>query len=185
MTEEKNETSPPEQSASPSSEPAPAASAPAAASKSGRNPVERVIVWGVIIALLVIVFVEFRANSAFQNSLAALDAQLAIAEANPGSPFLITDVQPLLVGSYSGTEPEEKVETGFGKHQEVVYTWKSLLREQKIYIVSSFVDVDRFEDVPVSNVIAVETEQARKIRLEGEAAAAAPTRETDDEPATE
>ena len=157
---------------SPAPTPPPTSPQPAPA-KAARNPVERFIVWGVIIALLVVVYLEFRANTAFQSSVQNMQKELERADNNPGQPFLESAIESHLAGDPARTGPDEKTTTNFGVHRESTYTWKSLLREQKLYVVTSFEDIQRFED-QLSHVIAIETEQDRTARLEAEEAANAP-----------
>lgn len=174
----------PESASSSSESSAPASPAPAAGSTApadsarsaaaptrSRNPLERIIVYGVILALVGVAYFEYRANMAFQDSFQKMDAELQRADRNPKEPFKLSDIQEksLLVGNPTLTPPEEKVTPSYGKIQEVVCTWKSLLREQKLYIIASVPNVERREG-EVAEIIALETEAQRKERLEKEEA---------------
>ncbi len=190
MSEEKNESAsetpetsggsaPESGSSSPPADAAASAASEPAAAKPSRNPLERIIVYGVMLALVGIAYFEYRANTAYQDSLQQLDGELAKADANPDAPLLVDDIDQYLVGNPTKTGPVETTSASFGKHQEYTLTWKSLLREQKLYVVASYVDVDRLED-DRSNVIAIEPEQTRKDRLAAEEAANAPPVTKDD-----
>jgi hypothetical protein len=129
--------------------------------KSSRNPLERIIVWGVIAALLVVVYFEFRANSDYQAALKELQDKLEETE-NSGTVLYRSEAEEIAKkhGNPTLTAPVEKTSSIHGKHQEATYTWKSLLREQKIYVVFTVED-ERLGDEE-ANVIAIETEQDRQ-----------------------
>jgi hypothetical protein len=141
--------------------------------KSSRNPLERIIVWGVIAALLVVVYFEFRANSDFRGAEAALHK--ALEDAEKGNDVVSrTRAEEIAKqhGSPTLTDPVEMTSPAHGKHQEAVYTWKSLLREQKLFVVMSIED-ERLGDEE-AYVIAIETEADRKAREQEQADQAAP-----------
>jgi uncharacterized membrane protein YvbJ len=59
-----------------------------------RNPLERLLVWGGIIALLVVVFIEYRAKQSYDTTVSALQDV-----ANGMRDVTIDEARQLMVGS--------------------------------------------------------------------------------------
>jgi hypothetical protein len=93
-----------------------------AKTKAPRSPVERIIVWGGILVLLVLVAAQARARMGYQMTVDALRERVMLDEgANPQS-LLLKDIDQHIVGWPNRTEEK------FGKTEQVVtLTWKGLL----------------------------------------------------------
>lgn len=93
-----------------------------AKAKPPRSPVERIIVWGGILVLLLLVAAQARARIGYQMTVDALRERVLLDEgANPQS-LLLKDIDQHIVGWPNRTEEK------FGKTEHVVtLTWKGLL----------------------------------------------------------
>lgn len=102
------------------SSPVPADSPPVA---KGRNPTERILVWGVIGLLLIVVAIEGSARIGYTLTLNRLSRVLGLDDQLEPQPLHIDDV-PALVSGF----PSRTVEGGeFGS--VVTYRWKGLLKD--------------------------------------------------------
>lgn len=99
-------------------------------SRKPRSPVERVIVWGVIAGLSVVMGLQWRAHNGFSKTRNAIQAALQAVEESPGieqRSVSIDDVPSLIHGNpeyFSQPinipyHPETKVDT---------YTWRGVLK---------------------------------------------------------
>lgn len=106
----------------------------AAASKSPapprRNPAERVVVWGLIIALVVVVGVEGAARIGYDRSRENILAAMESSEEQMGEvhPLLIDQVRPLLVGFPTETDEND------GWEGTTHYVWRGLFRKHGLQL---------------------------------------------------
>lgn len=101
----------------------PESTIPASSASKARNPVERVVVWGVIAALAVVVGLEAMARFGYTNTLNRLQAALAKDEAPDAEPLTLPSVSKMISGFPTRQENEGRI---FG---EVQYRWKGLLKD--------------------------------------------------------
>lgn len=84
-----------------------------------RNPLERLLVWGGIIALLVVVFIEYRAKQSYDTTVSALQDV-----ANGMRDVTIDEARQLMVG-YSQVEGPHPNPQGLNTYH---YKWFSLFK---------------------------------------------------------
>lgn len=94
-------------------------SQPESGSQAKRNPIERVIVWGAILILLVILVIEYRAKQRYDASISALQKV-----ANGLRDVSIDEARGLLVG-FSQQEGPQPNAAGFNTYH---YRWFSLFK---------------------------------------------------------
>ncbi len=101
-----------------------------ATSKPPRNPVERMIVWGGIGLLLVVVMLEFRAQRGYAQTLDALNASTA----NEEHETTLNEAMQVLTLSPAVSDP-----VPFGPYDHVHCSWFSLCKsgQYKITLVCS------------------------------------------------
>ncbi len=93
-----------------------------------RNSVERLIVWGLIAALLVVAAVEASAKFGYDQTLARLQTALAADEGPDGKGLHIDEVSALLSGFPSRSESDVSGLT------RVNYRWPSLFRSYGVQL---------------------------------------------------
>lgn len=106
----------------------------AAGAKKRRSPVERAVVWGLMVALGIAVLIEGRASLAFKSSYERLQARLDEAEQQDAA-VTESDVKALVTG-YSG-EPvvnEHLQPNLFNARREDVYTFAGLIKTHLLYV---------------------------------------------------
>jgi hypothetical protein len=106
---------------------------PATKPKPRRSPVERVIVWGGIAALLVVLGIEGHARMAYGASLASLQKKLN--ESETGEDLKIANAHTSVRGVFRRTESSNK------QSKRVVYSWFSLFKQYVIQLNASKDDV--------------------------------------------
>jgi hypothetical protein len=109
-------------------------SSAAAGGKKPRSPVERAIVWGLIIVLGIVVLFEGRASFAFRNAFNKLQSRLDEAESQD-DPMTESDVKAIVTG-YSG-EPvvNERLEPNLlNAKREDLYIFKGLIKNYPLYV---------------------------------------------------
>jgi hypothetical protein len=97
-------------------------------SRKPRNPVERALVWGLILALLVVTAVEARARLAYSQSLSRLQDAITAAEATQVSEFKIDHVPALLAGSPSEHHESRRFD------QLAHYRWNGLFKQYGLHV---------------------------------------------------
>lgn len=107
------------------SESNPSDSAPTAVKK--RSPVERALVWGGIVALLLIVYVEWSSRQAFDTAMASLDTAIHKSDNDGHAEGLPMAEVPNYVKGYV-TRGEETV----GDVKKITYQWPSLFKVYKL-----------------------------------------------------
>ena len=108
-------------SSSPDPVPSPAPASPAPKAKPPRSSVERFVVWGGIIALLVLVGIQARARFGYTMTLNALQARIAEDEGLDPQPLLVSEVDRLLVGW-----PKKTEETASAHRSLIHLSWRGL-----------------------------------------------------------
>ena len=103
---------------------------PESTEKSQRNPLERILVWGLIVVGVVVIGAEARARLAFSRSWANIEGEIAKAEEQDLSDFRIDAVPALIEGSPSHTE-----ETN-GLKRIDHYEWKGLVKTYGFRVTS-------------------------------------------------
>lgn len=94
--------------------------------KKERSPIERTIVWGLIVGLLVVVGLEFRAQKAHAAALEVLES---FYKKNPDGEMKFSDVQKAM--SYS---PRVDGPTQGKGHQLYVFSWLSIFKSGEFQI---------------------------------------------------
>lgn len=108
-------------SSSPDPVPSPAPASPAPKAKPPRSSTERLIVWGGIVALLVLVGIQARARFGYTMTLNALQARIAEDEGLDPQPLLVSEVDRLLVGW-----PKKTEETASAHRSVIHLSWRGL-----------------------------------------------------------
>ena len=104
----------------------PASNTPASA-KRPRSPAERVLVWGGIVVLLVLVGVQARARFGYTMTLNALQDRIAEDEGPNPRPLLVSDVNSHLVGWPGQSRKEESQHRG-----TIQLSWRGLTTTYEI-----------------------------------------------------
>ena len=86
-----------------------------------RSPAERVIVWGAIAILLVVVAIEWRAQHGYKQALAAVSDVLQASDAT-GDDVTLPDVEKLMAGAKAESAPSQ------GRFEVLTYEWNGLFR---------------------------------------------------------
>ncbi|HUQ68169.1 MAG TPA: hypothetical protein VM165_01525 [Planctomycetaceae bacterium] len=122
---------------------------PAATTKRPRSPGEKLVVWGGIVVLLLLVAVQAHARFGYEMSLKKLQARVAADDNGSieGSPLYLSEVPTFLVGW-----PSRKVEEERHWHA-VTYSWQGLGKSYSIRM-----PYDTSEAKPV--VLSLETNDA-------------------------
>ncbi len=100
-------------------------------SAPARSPVERAVVWGFILLLLVIVSLEFVAHLKYTKAIRAVEERQVLAE--DGSPFMESEFYQLL----GGKQPTEKQEITHPVHRrcrQEIYQWNGPLRKRTLTV---------------------------------------------------
>jgi hypothetical protein len=90
--------------------------------------VERLIVWGLIAALLVVVFLEGRARLAYSQTVSRIQAAMAEAESLESSNLLIENIPALLAGSPSVSKESRRFD------QVNHYQWNGLFKKYGLHV---------------------------------------------------
>jgi hypothetical protein len=104
------------------------APAPVTGGKPTRNPVERLVVWGLIAALLIVTGLEGQARLSYSRTLGNLQGALTAAELQSESTFLIDQVPGLIVGSPAVSHESRRFD------QLAHYQWKGLFRQYGLHV---------------------------------------------------
>lgn len=106
----------------------------AAPSKPRRSPVERMIVRGVIVVLLVLVLIEYRAYRGFAGSMSAIEKCQERYSEGIGSPKE-SELRSLIYGYSGEPEVEEPLEPNeFNAQRVEIYKYPSLLTNRRLYV---------------------------------------------------
>jgi hypothetical protein len=111
------------------SRPAPKIASSEVKESKPRNPVERVIVWGLIVVLLALVAVEGAAKFGYSRTLNNIEAAFARSESADGQPVMMADMDQLLSGF-----PAKSVAPG-GYEDTATYRWPSLVKDYGLHVV--------------------------------------------------
>lgn len=111
-----------------------------AISPSSRNPVERVVVWGLILAMLALVSVEAYAKFSYDATFERLTKAIDDAQAE-GRDITVDEIAGLISGSPSRTETPRPNVHGAPK-TDIDYHWWSLFKTYRIVVYASVVDSD-------------------------------------------
>lgn len=98
--------------------------------KPARNPLERILVWGLILVGAVIIFFEGRARLSFSRTWSNLQAAMEEAEGEGLSEFSIDDVPPLIVGNPTRTDETK------GLNNFANYEWSGLVKKYGLRVRS-------------------------------------------------
>lgn len=123
---------------------------PAPASKPPRSPVERMLVWGGIIVLLVLVGIQARARLGYTMTLNALQDRIAEDEGPNPRTFPAKDVDQYLVGWPKQTRQEAGKDSG-----TIQLSWRGLTTSYEIRV-----HYDSLPGEPESLVTSLETKDA-------------------------
>jgi hypothetical protein len=96
-----------------------------------RSPVERVVVWGGIAALLVVLGIEGYAKTTYDSTLSTLKSKLE--ESETSQDVTLSQANGYIRGAYRRAESEDK------RGKRVVYRWFSLFKQ---YVVQLNVSQD-------------------------------------------
>ena len=99
------------------------------AAKPRRSPVERVIVWGGIAILLVLLAIQGRARLGYAWTLSRLQSRLALDDGPEARPLYAKDVDPLVMGW-----PLRTTEHVSERLDVVEYSWHGLLSSYSISV---------------------------------------------------
>jgi hypothetical protein len=97
--------------------------------KPARNPVERIVVWGLIAAGVVVIGVEARAKLAYNSTEEKLVKAMEVANEAGTSDFTIDKLPELLVGNPSRVEDESPT-----YHNVVHLKWNGLLKQYGLHV---------------------------------------------------
>jgi hypothetical protein len=139
-----SESQPPQQSSRPAAKP--------------RNPVEKFLVRGLILALLVLVAIEWYFRSDHQKTYDALQAKVAAVDKEDGKPVTETEVKAVF-GDRKPTRTEDfgpANPSRMGAKRVDIYSWFTLRPDTKREIYVFYGTKGRGEDV--AEVIAVQTD---------------------------
>lgn len=103
----------------------PSATSPAP-SKPTRSPIERMLVWGLIIAGVVLLLVEGRARLGYTMTLNSWNDRIAKDDEGEGGPLTVAEAEEMAI-----LFPTRK-ETQNGSRQSVTYEWTSLFRNYSV-----------------------------------------------------
>jgi len=98
-----------------------------------RSPVERVVVWGMIAALMVVLGIEGYAKMAYGSSLSSLQKKLNESEAS--GDLTIAKAHDSIRGAYRRAESQDK------RGKQVTYRWFSLFKHYAIKLNATKEDV--------------------------------------------
>lgn len=101
---------------------------------TARSPVERAVVWTAIVVLLIVVYFEYRANSAFRNSWRELKAALEASEKPRGQPVPIDQIEMYLSPGFEKSKPQKITSMAEGQYNQIVYTWSGLLKDYTLRV---------------------------------------------------
>lgn len=110
------------------SQSSPAGQPGAAPAKPPRNPIERLVVWGLIVALVVVTVLEGRARLAYSQSLSHIQDAMDQAEQAEISSFTIDKVPALLVGSPKEEHQSQQYD------QQAHYEWQGLFKKYGLQV---------------------------------------------------
>lgn len=119
--------------------------------KKKRSPVERAVVWSLIVVALMVVLLESNARYGYSKTLEKMQNRITLAEKEKGKEFLLIDAREMVKGFPYGDE--RLTENG----KQIQYRWFSLFRTFAIelstgmddVVLSLETDVDAFgEDKP-------------------------------------
>ncbi len=97
-----------------------------------RSPVERALVWGLILVLVLVVLFEFKAKRNFDNSLNALNE--AFQDADQNNKFLTASQVDEIVSGHSSVNTDKLGANRFLADRQDTYTFKGLIKTHTIYI---------------------------------------------------
>ena len=101
----------------------------AASPQKTRSPVERILVWGLIAGLVVLVGLQARARFAYTSTLKSLVSAVRESDRHPAAdPLTLANARKLITGSPAVSNEKEE------RNKVVVYTWKGLLKSYSIRI---------------------------------------------------
>jgi hypothetical protein len=98
-----------------------------------RNPVERIVVWGFILVMLVAVGVEANGKFAHEHALSVLETKIKAIETDPKAPAVIeSDVKSAVRGKQpSKTEDLKGKGISNGASRREIYSWFTLIPNRK------------------------------------------------------
>jgi len=99
----------------------------ALATKKKRSPIERALVWGGIIAMLVVVYVEWSSRQGFDGAMASLESAVHKTDAEGSAKGLPVADVPNHIKGYATRGEEARDGT-----KKVTYQWPSLFKVYKI-----------------------------------------------------
>lgn len=109
------------------------AQAKPAGEKKPRSPIERAVVWGGILIMVIVIGVEYRAKSAFESNFKKLDDALGEA-VTTGKPLVEADVKRIVTG-YSDHQSSTAGPNKLAASRIDVFTYKGLL-QTRVFRVS-------------------------------------------------
>lgn len=136
-------TDPNPQPQEPSSQESSASQQPSPPPKKSRSPVERIIVWGIILALAIAAGFQARARFGYHQTLGALQNAMRQQEETDGELLTLAGVDALVSGSPSKSDPKEH-----GLYQQAVYKWSGPFKEYTITLTYEGVKDKRDEASP-------------------------------------
>lgn len=81
---------------------------PTSAPTRKRSPIERIVVWGLIVFLAVAVALEYRGMQGYKQTLNALEDKADAARLEPDKPFKLSEAKSLATMGAAFSEPAEK-----------------------------------------------------------------------------
>jgi hypothetical protein len=90
-----------------------------------RSPIERAIVWGGILAMLIVVIIEGRARLGYGGALSGLKEAIQKTD-EAGEDYSLSDAETLLSGATKLVAPDQ------GKYNVKAYQWKGLFKSYTI-----------------------------------------------------
>lgn len=125
--------------------------------KPARSPVERVIVWGVIVLGLGIIGVEASSHLAHASALGKLQSRV---KQNSETDIGMTkkDVDQILGPQVPISEKLNPMATSMGASRVDIYTYKGLLKERKLYVYYGIAGKKAEQEAEVMEVGSVPSE---------------------------
>lgn len=125
--------------------------------KPARSPVERVIVWGVIVLGLGLIGIEASSHLAHASALGKLQSRV---KENSEKDVGITkkDVDLIMGSQVPVSEKLNPMATSMGASRVDIYTYKGLLRQRKLYVYYGIAGKKAEQEAEVMEVGAVPSE---------------------------
>ena len=109
------------------------AAKPAVKPVKSRSPVERVVVWGLIAALIVVLGIEGYAKTTYDSTLSTLKSKIDESEAS--GDVTLTQAQGYVRGAYRRAESQDK------RGKRVVFRWFSLFKQYIVQLNATQQDI--------------------------------------------